>query len=40
MARHIRLICGRNSLDYSYDEKNVRDMDVDEVGEKVLSVRT
>lgn len=37
-AHHIRLICGRNSLDYSYGEKNVRDMDVNEVGEKVLEI--
>ena len=37
-ARHVRLICGRNSLDYSYGEKNVRDMDVDEVGAKVLGI--
>ena len=37
-ARHVRLICGRNSLDYSYGEKNVRDMNVDEVGEKVLGI--
>jgi len=38
VARHVRLISGRNSLDYSYGEKNVRDMDVDEVGEKVLGI--
>ena len=37
-AHHIRLICGCNSLDCSYGEKNVRDMDVDEVGEKVLEI--
>lgn len=37
-ARHVRLISGRNSLDYSYGEKNVRDMKVDEVGEKVLGI--
>ena len=37
-ARHIRLICGRNSLDYSYGDKNVRAMKVGEVGEKVLDI--
>lgn len=37
-ARHVRLICGRNSLDYSYGDKNVRDMNVAEVGEKVLEI--
>ena len=37
-ARHVRLICGRNSLDYSYGDKNVRDMKVNEVGEKVLDI--
>lgn len=37
-ARHVRLICGRNSLDYSYGTKNVRDIPVNEVGAKVLGI--
>lgn len=37
-ARHVRLICGRNSPAYSYGVKNVRDMDVAELGEKILEI--
>ena len=37
-ARHVRLICGRNSPDYSYGVKNVRDMDISELGEKIMQI--
>jgi hypothetical protein len=37
-ARHVRLICGRNSPDYSYGVKNVRDMDIAELGEKIIDI--
>lgn len=37
-ARHVRLISGRNSPDFSYGIKNVRDMDVSELGEKILEI--
>ena len=36
--RHIRLITGRNSLDYSYDVDAVRAKDPNEVGEMVLGI--
>lgn len=37
-VRHVRLICGRNSLDFSYGIKNVRAMPKDEIGAKVLEI--
>lgn len=36
--RHIRLITGRNSLDYSYEVDAVRRKDPNEVGEMVLGI--
>jgi hypothetical protein len=34
----VRLISGRNSLDYSFDESNVRALDPSEIGRRVLSI--
>lgn len=34
----VRLISGRNSLDYSYGDADVRKLEPNEVGEKVLSI--
>jgi len=37
-AKRVRLISGRNSTSYSFDDKKVKDVDPDEQGEKVLSI--
>lgn len=37
-AKHIRLISGRNSLDYSYDVKNVHERNPAEIGGMVLGI--
>lgn len=35
---HVRLITGRNSVDYSFDVKNVHDEDPDRIGAMVLDI--
>ena len=37
VAHHVWLICGRNLRDYFYCEKDVRDVEMDKVGEKILA---
>lgn len=37
-VHNVRLICGRNSLDFSYGIKNVRALPEDEIGAKVLEI--
>ena len=37
-VRHVRLICGRNSLDYSFNVENVHTEDPNSLGEKVLDI--
>lgn len=37
-AKRVRLISGRNSTSYSFDDKKVKDVDPDEQGQKVLSI--
>jgi hypothetical protein len=37
-AKRVRLISGRNSTSYSFDQKRVKDIDADEQGQKVLSI--
>ena len=37
-ARHIRLISGRNSPDYSFDVKNVHTEDPNQLGEMILGI--
>jgi len=37
-TKRVRLISGRNSTSYSFDDKKVKDVDPDEQGQKVLSI--
>lgn len=37
-AKRVRLISGRNSPAYSFDDKKIKDVDPDELGQKVLSI--
>lgn len=37
-VKHVRLICGRNSLDYSFKVANVHKLDPNDLGTKVLQI--
>lgn len=37
-AKHIRLICGRNSPDFSFGVKNVHEVPLDELGGQIIAI--
>jgi len=38
VARHVRLVCGRNSLSFSYGIKDIGSLKEDEIGNKILEI--